>query len=174
MGFSLADTDKTEQFLSVIEAHKGILYKVAHSYCPEVEDRKDLVQEIVLQVWKSFDQYDPAYRYSTWIYRIALNVAISYYRKTKSRRQRSNQYRDEIIYLGDATLSGPEQDKQLLLDRLINELPEIDRAILLLYLDQASHKEIAAVMGISETNVSTRISRIKKLLGERMKVHQKH
>jgi RNA polymerase sigma-70 factor (ECF subfamily) len=173
MASPLTVSARTEAFLSVMEAHKGILYKVAHSYCRDEEDRRDLVQEIILQVWKSFDQYDPAYRYSTWIYRIALNVAISFYRKTKSRQERAQQYREEIVYLGEAQLSEREQEQQVLLDHLIRELPELDRAILLLYLDQASQREIAAVMGISETNVSTRISRIKKNLAERIKHFQK-
>ncbi|HVZ25974.1 MAG TPA: sigma factor-like helix-turn-helix DNA-binding protein, partial [Sediminibacterium sp.] len=96
-----------------------------------------------------------------------------YYRKTKSRQQQSLQYCEEIVYLGETAFSETEREQQILLDRLINELPEIDRAVLLLYLDQFSQREIATVMGISETNISTKISRIKKLLAERMKHVQK-
>ncbi|HVZ97827.1 MAG TPA: sigma factor, partial [Chitinophagaceae bacterium] len=69
-------TDKSAKFLLVIEAHKGIIYKVASVYCTNAEDKKDLAQEIVFQLWKSFDKYNAEFKYSTWIYRIALNVAI--------------------------------------------------------------------------------------------------
>lgn len=75
-----------ERFLSLIEMHKGIIYKVANAYCRDVEDRKDLVQEIVIQLWRSFDKYDAQYKWSTWMYRIALNVAISFLRKEKRRK----------------------------------------------------------------------------------------
>ncbi len=68
-------------FLSVVETHKGILYKVANAYCKDAFDRQDLIQEILVQLWKSFERYDSQYKHSTWIYRIALNVAISFYRK---------------------------------------------------------------------------------------------
>ena len=78
---------KTDLFLSVIETHKGIIYKVANSYCKDTENKKDLVQEIVLQLWKSFDSYNNQFKHSTWIYRIALNVAISYYRKEERRKE---------------------------------------------------------------------------------------
>ena len=78
---------KTDLFLSVIETNKGIIYKVANSYCKDTEDRQDLVQEIVLKLWKSFDSYDEHFKHSTWIYRIALNTAISFYRKEKTRKE---------------------------------------------------------------------------------------
>ena len=80
-------TDQTEKFLAVLQSHKGIIYKVARSYCADSDDREDLVQDIVFQLWKSFDSYSDEYKYSTWIYRIALNVAISNYRKES--RQKS-------------------------------------------------------------------------------------
>lgn len=83
----MKSTDKSERFLAVIQTHKGILYKIANAYCHDAEDRKDLVQEIIIQLWKSFDNYSDQYKYSTWIYRIALNVAISFYRKENKRKQ---------------------------------------------------------------------------------------
>ena len=76
----------TSLFLSVIENNKGIIYKVANSYCKDDEDRKDLVQEIIFQLWQSFGKYDDQYKLSTWMYRIALNVAISFYRKGSRRK----------------------------------------------------------------------------------------
>ena len=82
----MTQTSNTNLFLSVIETNKGIIYKVANSYCKDIEDRNDLVQEIVLRLWKSFDSYDQHFRHSTWIYKIALNTAISFYRKEKTRK----------------------------------------------------------------------------------------
>ncbi|MBP9744817.1 MAG: RNA polymerase sigma factor, partial [Saprospiraceae bacterium] len=79
--------EKSELFVSVIEAHKGILFKITNSYCKNAEDRKDLLQEIIIQLWKSFDRYDSHFKFSTWIYRIALNVSITYFRKANRRRQ---------------------------------------------------------------------------------------
>lgn len=80
--------EKTLTFEKLIQEHKGIIYKVTNAYCKDEEDRKDLIQEITVQLWKSFDNYDPKFKHSTWIYRIALNVSISFYRKEK-KEQRS-------------------------------------------------------------------------------------
>jgi RNA polymerase sigma factor (sigma-70 family) len=74
-----------QTFLSVIESNKGIIYKVANSYCWDEENRKDLIQEIIVQLWLAFDKYDKNYKLSTWMYRIALNVSISFYRKQETR-----------------------------------------------------------------------------------------
>lgn len=82
--FQVMDENNENIFASIIEAYKGIIYKIARSYCSVEDDRKDLIQEILLQLWKSFAKYDPQFRYSTWVYRIALNVAISFYRKEKA------------------------------------------------------------------------------------------
>jgi RNA polymerase sigma factor (sigma-70 family) len=73
-------TTKEDAFLLIIESNKGIIYKVVNAYCKDLEDRKDLVQEIVLQLWKSFPNYKEQFKHSTWIYKIALNIAISFYR----------------------------------------------------------------------------------------------
>ena len=74
-------TRDSPSFLKVIDANKGIIYKVANSYCRDEENHKDLIQEIILQLWLSFPKYDPSFKLSTWMYRIALNVSISFYRK---------------------------------------------------------------------------------------------
>ncbi|BAO76549.1 RNA polymerase sigma factor [Winogradskyella sp. PG-2] len=76
--------NKKEQFIRTIDEHKKIIYKIVNSYCQNKEDRKDLEQEIIIQLWNSFDNYNSDYKYSTWMYRIALNVAISFYRKEKN------------------------------------------------------------------------------------------
>jgi RNA polymerase sigma factor (sigma-70 family) len=153
--------DKSGRFLSVIESHKGILYTVANAYCKNTEDRKDLIQEIVIQIWHAFDTYDPQFKYSTWIYRIALNVAISFYRKETRRMRISGHLPDDILTLPDATYDAQKSEEIEILHRFIAELCEFDKALMLLYLDEKSYKEIAEITGITETNVATKIARIK-------------
>ncbi|GAB2584153.1 RNA polymerase sigma factor [Spirosoma areae] len=159
--------DQTERFLTVLQTHKGIIYKVAHSYCTEAEDRKDLVQDIVVQLWNSFDTYSDQYKYSTWIYRIALNVAISVYRKETRRKPISQPLSDSILTLGGSANTDEGDENLNLLQQFIAQLKELDKALLLLYLDEKSHREIAEIMGMSETNIATKIGRIKTILRQK-------
>lgn len=158
---------KPDQFLAVVDTYKGIIYKIAHSYCKDAETRKDLVQEIVVQLWKAFDRYDNQYKQSTWIYRIALNVAISFYRKETRRKEISNPLSDSILSLADDSNVHETETNLGLLQQFISELKELDKALMLLYLDEKSHKEISEIIGISETNVATKIGRIKILLKQK-------
>ena len=160
-------TDKTDLFLSVIEAHKGIIYKVANSYCKDAEDKKDLVQEIILQLWKSFENYNEQFKHSTWIYRIGLNVAISNYRKEKRREEISNPYSEGLFSLVDFQDNTELAGNTLFLQRFIADLKELDKALMLLYLEEKSHKEISEIIGITETNVATEIGRIKVILKQK-------
>ena len=163
----MSSLDKTDLFLAVIETHKGIIYKVANSYCKDTESRKDLVQEIILQLWKSFDNYNEQYKHSTWIYRIALNVAISNYRKENRRKEISNPFSEGIFNLTDFQESKELEGHTLFLQQFIADLKELDKALMLLYLEEKSHKEIAEIIGITETNVATKIGRIKTILKQK-------
>jgi RNA polymerase sigma factor (sigma-70 family) len=157
--------DQSEQFLAMIDTHKGIIYKVTHSYCQDADDRKDLVQEITIQLWRSFERYNEQYQYTTWVYRIALNVAISFYRKEYRRKQVNQPFSDDIL---SVSACYPEATENLTcLMSLIAELREIDKALMLLYLDEKSYREIADIMGMTETNVATKIGRIKSLLKQK-------
>lgn len=153
--------EKSEIFLSIIQSHKGIIYKVTNMYCKNVEDRQDLSQEIIIQLWKSFDNYDDKFKHSTWIYRISLNVAISFYRKENTRRKITNPLIDGIINFPDEVLTEDTETDLKILQQLVSQLKELDKALMLLYLEEKSHKEIAQIIGISETNVATKINRIK-------------
>ncbi len=93
--------DKSDIFLSVVQSNKGISYNVANSYCKNAEDRKDLVQEIIIQLWKSFDSYDSNFKHSFWMYRISLNVAISFHRKENNRKRISSPLTEGIIHFTD-------------------------------------------------------------------------
>jgi RNA polymerase sigma-70 factor (ECF subfamily) len=153
-----------ERFLTLLDEHKKILYKVAGSYCRNAEDRRDLEQEIVAQLWRSFDRYDESYRFSTWMYRIALNVAISFYRSETRRSRRTVAADESILEIADARATAEPDAELELLRQLIARLDELDRALILLYLDGNRHDTIAEILGISETNVGTKIGRIKARL----------
>lgn len=157
----------SEQFLSIVNTHKGIIYKVANAYCKDAEDRNDLVQEIMIQLWKSFNNYDEQFKYSTWMYQIALNVAISFYRKESRRQKVSNPINDSILNFTDTSTHDTTEENISILHKFIAELKELDKALMLLYLEEKSYKEIATIIGISETNVATKIGRIKTILKQK-------
>ena len=147
-----------EQFLDRLEEHRGILWKVASSFCRGEEDRRDLVQEIVVQLWHAFPRFDEQFRFSTWMYRIAMNVAISFHR-SESRRTRDMTPLEESVL----EIAAPTESEELrLLRRWIDGLDSLHKALVILYLDGNSAEEIAAVLGISATNVTTKISRLKQ------------
>ena len=164
----MASTDRSDGFLSVVETNKGIIYRVANSYCKNSEDRKDLVQEIIIQLWKSFGDYDDRFKHTTWICRIALNVAISFYRKETSRKRISDPLTDGIINLKGADSPEDKESELSALERMIQQLNDLDKALMILYLEERPHKEIAQIIGISETNVATKIGRIKNVLKEKL------
>lgn len=158
---------QADTFLEVVEAHKGIIYKIAHSYCHNNHDKEDLVQEITVQLWKSFDNYNQQFKYSTWIYRIALNVAISFYRRETKRRPLAQPLPETIFNRGDTEQATAQEQQLALLQQFIAELKELDRALVLLYLDGKSHRETAEIIGISETNVATKLARIKEKIKQK-------
>ncbi|SKB41560.1 RNA polymerase sigma factor [Daejeonella lutea] len=151
-----------ELFISVIEENKGIIYKIANSFKKDEDDKKDLVQEIIFQLWRSFNTYDRSSKLSTWMYRVALNVAITSYRKDKKKTE-------VFVPLGDSMLEFADTDRYdetslNLLQQFIRELKELDRALMILYLEEKSGKEMAEILGLSELNIRTKISRIKEQL----------
>jgi RNA polymerase sigma factor, sigma-70 family len=160
----MTSLDQTEIFLAVIQQNKGIIYKVANSYCRNPEERQDLFQEIVVQLWQAFKTYNSSFKHSTWIYRISLNVAISFYRKENRRRHISNPLPDGILALKENPMDDEREGDLNLLQQAIAQLRELDRALMLLYLDEKSYREIAQIMGISESNVATKVGRIKIVL----------
>ena len=153
-----------DHFLEILEQNKGILYKIANTYSNDREDQKDLVQEMTFQLYRSFDKYDKRFRWSTYIYRIALNVAISYYRKEKS-SSRASRISESLLEMPDPDSMVQSEHEHLgLLRKFINQLNPLDKALMLLYLDDTSTTEMANILGITETNVTSKIYRIKKKL----------
>jgi RNA polymerase sigma factor (sigma-70 family) len=113
-------------FLAVIEANKGIIYKVANSYCSHEDNKKDLIQEIMIQLWLSFPKYDEQYRITTWMYRIALNVSISFYRKESRRDTINHPMPEEMLYLKEEESGGESQAAINQLYKFIRKLKKID------------------------------------------------
>jgi len=156
-----------EQFINILKDHKRLLYKVIYLYCRDMDDRKDLEQEIILQLWKSLKNYNQEFKLSTWIYKIALNVAISYYRRDVKRKEKNKPYDETIFQIAaEEDYSHDIVNKRNFLYKFINRLGELNKAIIILYLDEKSYKEISEIIGLTETNVATKINRIKTKLKE--------
>jgi RNA polymerase sigma-70 factor (ECF subfamily) len=154
-----------DEFLELLERHKTILFKIANLYCRNRADFADVVQEITFQAWRSFARYDRSRPFSTWMYRIGLNVAISFYR-TEARRSRLMVPTDESVILKSLRLRLKSRSWKSDFDccKFISQFGEFDKALVLLYLDGHSHEAIGDILGISVSNVSTRINRIKQKL----------
>ena len=155
-----------DDFIAMIDQHRGLIYKVCRAYCRDPQAHQDLEQDILLQLWRAMPRFDGRVQRSTWIYRIALNTAISFYRKDRRRRQEVP-LSTHLIAMQEEGGDDFSNEQMQHLDRFIQELGKNDKAIILLYLDGKQHKEIAGIMGISQTNVATKISRIKQKLKNR-------
>ncbi|PRZ00905.1 RNA polymerase sigma-70 factor (ECF subfamily) [Marinilabilia salmonicolor] len=161
----MTDETQKEQFLTVLEENIRIVQKIAGVYTRNARDREDLLNDITLELWKSFRKFKGNSRVSTWMYRVALNTALNFQRKVT---------RDKVFSSLDDLKVEPvgwlneddNSDKSAVLNRCIEELDDLNKAIILLYLDGNSHKEISMITGISTTNVGTRIGRIKEQLKE--------
>lgn len=154
-------------FYQLISENKAILYKICNSYCSNEAEHEDLLQEMMYHLWKSAQSFKPEHRFTTWMYRVALNVAISHYRKSKSDLKKVS-LNDISVDIASTPASS---DKELQLQHLqqsIAQLKELDRALILLWLEENSYAEIADVMGISVSNVATRIGRIKEKLKQQL------
>ncbi len=154
--------EKKDTFIKAMQQNEGLIYKVATFYTNSKDDRDDLVQEIIYTLWKSFDTFKQNSSLSTWMYRVAMNVAIFHLRKSKKSIP--------ITSLGLSELNFPEsafedlEEKIKTLQHHIKDLNLLDKGILMLYLESKSHEEIAEIIGISKSNVGTKLSRIKETL----------
>jgi RNA polymerase sigma-70 factor (ECF subfamily) len=157
------------QFESLLQQHGGIIRKVAFGYARNETDRHDLTQDILLQLWKAFPRYSPERPFSTWMYRIALNVAISFLRKSTRPWRQTVPFEELQHDVAHEQPASPHTDDRItMLREVIAKCPSLDRALLLLYLDDRSYREIAAVLGLTETNVATKLSRLKEHLRQQL------
>ncbi len=169
---AMSEDKKTlgQRYQALVETHQGILIKVAGMYCRLREDRQDLIQEMMIQVWKSFPRYNPRLNASTWLYRVCLNVAISHLRKKSAAKRQTVFLQEEAL---PAPAEMPDTEQQLCrLEQFIGELNDLDKALMLLYLEEKSQPEIAEILGLSLTNVSTKVGRIKERLKKRFEQTQ--
>jgi RNA polymerase sigma-70 factor (ECF subfamily) len=158
-------------FKSWLTEHGGAVLKVARAYTITTEDCQDLVQEILLQVWRSLPQFQGRASVSTWLYRVTLNTAIGWHRKDRRRRVRQQ----PILEVEDLSVAGLDIAQQAVqremaegLYAAIRRLPKADAALVLLYLDDLSYRQMAEVLGISESNVGVKLNRAKRALARLM------
>ncbi|MHC4537347.1 MAG: RNA polymerase sigma factor [Planctomycetota bacterium] len=161
----MVDMVRKSRFLELVEQNQDIIHKICCLYAMNMDERKDLGQEIVCQLWKSYQSFRGDSKFTTWMYKVALNTALFNLRRSRS-RVRIERLKE---HHGDIPAKTDNQEKHGKINKLykaINQLREFDRAIILLYLEELSYSQIAEVIGISESNVSVRLVRIKKKLKE--------
>jgi len=151
------------QFVELIKIHQGIVHKVCGMYRRDPDDRKDLFQEIVIQLWKAFPKFRQEAKVSTWIYQIALNVAISDFRK-ESRKPIRVELSETFANISDNQYDYSFEEKLKVLYQAIDQLSEVEKAIMMLYFEEKSNEEIAEIIGISQNNVRVKMTRIREKL----------
>ena len=155
-------SDESAEFVAQLTAHRKILFKVARLYCANDADREELTQDIVVQLWRSFARFDGRSSFATWMYRIALNVAISRVRDERRRPSRTVPLDDAV--LETARAEQPADAAFADVAALLGRLDELDRALVLLHLEGHDHEAIATILGISVSNVGTKLHRLKQRL----------
>lgn len=159
----MAKQKREPEFVDLISQHQGIIHKVCSMYCKQEDVKADLFQEIVLQLWRAFDSYQGKAKITTWMYRVALNTAISGFRKQKRK--------PEHFTISDREMEIPQIESKVdlteetkLLYQAIGQLSEVEKGIIMLYLEEHSYDEIAEIIGITRTHVGVKINRIKTKL----------
>lgn len=158
-------TESEQEFVKKVTESQEIVHKVCGMYCDNEEDKKDLLQEILIQLWKSYPSFRGDSKFSSWMYRVSLNVAISNLRKSKTKKEDSTLPES----FDNISREGEEQSLSLekgLLRDAIEQLNEIEKAIMVLYLEEKPNDEIADIMGISQNNVRVKMTRIRTKLKE--------
>ncbi|UFK97196.1 RNA polymerase sigma factor [Kaistella faecalis] len=160
---------KEHEFSKLIKDNQGLIIKVSRLYTNSLEDEQDLFQEIVLQLWRSYDSFKGQSKISTWMYRVALNTAITLFRKkTKSPQT------DELMDFHQKGFLEDDDEKQQqisLLYKVVKMLPHVERAIVMMYLDDLPYRDISENLGITEVNARVKMNRLKKTLKELMEKH---
>ncbi|MFP5042408.1 RNA polymerase sigma factor [Parasediminibacterium sp. JCM 36343] len=159
-----------KEFIALLNKHQHILYKVCSMYMDERAEREDLFQEIALQAWKSFSSFKGQSQFSTWLYRVALNTAISFFKKGK---KANTTYFPDIIINTPTEELNPIEEQVKAMYKAIGELSKIDKALVMLYLEDYSYNDIADMLGITANNVAVKMNRLKiKLKEQSQKYYQ--
>lgn len=148
-------------FVNVLKEHENLVFKICNVYARDAEDLKDLFQEVVLQAWISYPKFNHDSKVSTWLYRVALNTALNH-----KRVQKKHSYAGDIETLMhvEDIVSQSYSEEYKILQQMIAALPPLEKALILLYLDDNSYQEIADIMGMGVSNVGTRLARIREKL----------
>ncbi|WP_410220619.1 RNA polymerase sigma factor [Pedobacter sp.] len=159
--------NSTQVFLELINQHKGIIHKAAKMYMNQPEDQEDLFQEIVGQLWKAYPTFKGNSKFSTWMYRVALNTALVFFKKEHKKPDKvSLNHEFDIADIND---SHEKEEKLTYLYKAVQELNQIEKALIFLYLEDLSHREIAENLGISEINTRVKLNRTKEKLQQIIK-----
>ncbi|MDO5614918.1 MAG: sigma-70 family RNA polymerase sigma factor [Cruoricaptor ignavus] len=157
----MAELEK--QFLEKIEKHKGVIFKISKMYMDNFDDQKDLFQEITFQAWKAYPKFEGKSEFSTWLYRVALNTAITFLKSNKKRAFILNNETENINIKHEEY----NEDEELKLKKMydaIHQLSAIDKALIFYYLENYSGKEMAEQLGITEVNARVKLNRAKEKL----------
>lgn len=167
----MLDEDQNSLFLTWLDEHGSAVMKVARAYTLTAEECQDLAQEILLQAWRSLPKFEHKASAATWFYRVALHTAMNWQRKDKPRRSRQQPLLEVHTVATEEIDSGEQAQQRETVEQLykaIKQLPKADAALVLLYLDDLTYREMAEVLGISESNVGVRLNRAKKALSALM------
>lgn len=156
-----------QNFIRIVNSNQGVIKSLCKAYYPRYEDQKDALQDIILQLWKSFDTFRGESEISTWIYRVSLNTLLS---KVRSERNRIITEPLEISEFMIKSTTMADDDRELL-RIVLQSLKDLDKAIVILFLEGYKNKEIAQMLELTATNVSTRLNRVKTELKEKFKNH---
>lgn len=163
----MTTSNKESEFRQLMEANKAVITKVCYMYATDSDHFKDLYQETQINIWQSLDKFKGDAAISTWIYRITINTCISCFRRVRKYADNVSLNNESMMRLADMATDDHEHAACLReMYKLINRLPAIDKAIILMWLDEKSYQEIAAVTGLTRGNVAARLSRCKQRLSQ--------
>lgn len=160
--------EKQQIFLKKIESNRGIIYRICKLYEDDTILQEDLFQEIILQAWKAYERFRGDSKFSTWLYRVALNTAITYLKKDKRRAEKNS------VSISSSVLQITSQEDEVEKEQLENlykaiaQLNKIEKALVILYLEDKSYEEISEILGISVSNVGAKLSRVRNTLRQRL------
>ena len=163
--------DKKKKFIAAIKENEGFIFRIASVYTNNRDDKNDLVQEIIYQLWKSFDSFNQKSKLSTWIYRVAMNVAI-YQLKASKKRVLTVPMEEHTFNCHDPDDNIHPEEQWQLFRKQIDGLNLLDKGIVTLYLEDKSYEEIGEIIGLTPSNVGTKLSRIKEKLRKQVLKHQ--
>lgn len=151
-----------KEFLDLMQKHKGILYKISRMYFDHLEDQEDLIQEMTFQLWKSYQNFKGSSQFSTWMYRVCLNTALTFFKKD-GKKQDKYELHDHYDRVDDDNSYQKEEQLKYFYDA-VQELNKVEKALIFLFLEGMNHKQISENLGISEVNARVKLNRTKEKL----------